>query len=166
MRNEPIIHDSDGHLLQGIAQEQCDLGLVNTYYPGRELAKDPTFPVGLFWANQQDRGTHVNISGGGVAKNSRNKENAIKLLEFLSSPEAQNLFADDNMEYSGERSRPAVGQARGMVGGRFQARPGECGHRGRASGGRRQDDGPGRVPVTRWRHASGTWRRGSSRRSS
>ena len=99
MRNDPIIHDSDGHLLQGIAEGQCDLGLVNTYYLGRKLAENPDYPVGLFWANQEDRGTHVNISGAGIVKNSRNVENGIQLLEFLSSPEAQNLFADDNMEY-------------------------------------------------------------------
>lgn len=99
MRNQPIIHDSDGHLLKGIAKGQCDLGLVNTYYLGRELVKDSNFPVGLFWANQDDRGAHVNISGAGVVKYAPNKANAIKLLEFLSSPAAQNLFADDNMEY-------------------------------------------------------------------
>ena len=57
--------------------------------------------VNLIFPNQQsnDRGAHVNISGGGVAKFSKNKENAIKLLEFLSSEAAQNLYGKINFEY-------------------------------------------------------------------
>ena len=52
-----------------------------------------------FWPNQNDRGVHVNISGAGVTKYGKNRANAIKLIEFLSSPEAQNVFADANYEY-------------------------------------------------------------------
>lgn len=99
MKNQPRIYPKDSSLLKGIAAGKCDVGIVNTYYLGRELAKKPGFPVGLFWANQSDRGVHVNISGAGVTRYARNKENAIKLIEFLSSEEAQNLFADNNMEY-------------------------------------------------------------------
>ena len=104
MNNKPIIHAKDSHLLKGIAEGQCDIGLVNTYYLGRELKKDAKFPVGLFWANQKDRGVHVNISGGGVTKYAKNKDNAVKLLEYLSSSEAQNLFADNNLEYPVNRN--------------------------------------------------------------
>ncbi|PCI27186.1 MAG: Fe(3+) ABC transporter substrate-binding protein [SAR324 cluster bacterium] len=99
MKNEPIIHPKDSGVLKAIAAGQCDVGIVNTYYLGRELKKNPNFPVALFWANQEGRGAHVNISGAGVTKHAKNKANAIKLLEFLSSEKAQNLFADENMEY-------------------------------------------------------------------
>lgn len=99
MSNNPTIYPKDSTLLKAIAAGKCDVGIANTYYLGRELNKDSEFPVGLFWANQQDRGVHVNISGGGVTRHAKNRENAIKLLEFLSSEEAQNLFADENMEY-------------------------------------------------------------------
>ena len=99
MENNPRIYPKDSSLLKAIAAGKCDVGIVNTYYLGRELAKNPDFPVSLHWANQNDRGVHVNISGAGVTKYAKNKENAIKLIEFLSSVEAQNLFADNNLEY-------------------------------------------------------------------
>ncbi len=99
MDNKPRILPKDSSLLKAIAAGKCDVGIVNTYYLGRELAKNTNFPVSLLWANQNDRGVHVNISGAGVTKYAKNRENAIKLIEFLSSEEAQNLFADNNMEY-------------------------------------------------------------------
>lgn len=99
MRNKPVILPKDSGVLKAIAAGQCDVGIVNTYYLGRMLKKNPNFPVGLFWANQQDRGVHVNISGAGVTRYGKNRQNAIRLLEFLASEEAQNLFADENMEY-------------------------------------------------------------------
>ena len=55
--------------------------------------------VGVFFPNQNDRGTHVNISGAGVLKNAPNKENAVKFLEYLVSPPAQKIFAEGNYEY-------------------------------------------------------------------
>ena len=97
--NQPIIEPKDSTLLKSIAAGKCDVGVVNTYYLGRILAKDANFPVGLFWANQNEQGVHINISGAGVAKYAKNKDNAIRLLEFLSSAKAQNLFADSNYEY-------------------------------------------------------------------
>jgi iron(III) transport system substrate-binding protein len=75
------------------------VGLANHYYLGRIVAKDPTFPVAVFWANQQTTGTHVNISGAGVTAHAKNRDNAVKLIEFLASPEAQQMFADANFEY-------------------------------------------------------------------
>jgi iron(III) transport system substrate-binding protein len=97
--NNPTLINGDTKILEAIAAGQCDLGLTNTYYLGRILAKDPAFPVAAFWANQQTTGTHVNISGAGITANARNRANAIKLLEFLTSPEAQQMFADSNFEY-------------------------------------------------------------------
>ena len=97
--NQPILINGDTKILEAIAAGQCDVGLTNTYYLARLLAKDPNFPVAPFWANQQTTGTHVNVSGGGVTTHAKNRANAIKLLEFLSSPEAQQMFADASLEF-------------------------------------------------------------------
>lgn len=105
MANKPRIFSSDTKLLEAIAAGQCDVGLVNTYYLARLKVKDPAFPVAVFWPNQKDRGVHVNISGAGVTRHAKHRGNAIKLLEFLSSPAAQNLYADVNYEYP---ANPAV----------------------------------------------------------
>jgi iron(III) transport system substrate-binding protein len=99
MANGPRIFSSDTKLLEAIAAGQCDVGLVNTYYLAQIKAKEPTFPVALFWPNQQDRGVHVNISGAGVTRHAKHRAEAIRLIEFLSMPEAQNLYADVNYEY-------------------------------------------------------------------
>jgi iron(III) transport system substrate-binding protein len=75
------------------------VGITNTYYLAQLVAKDGKFPVAVFWPNQGDRGVHINISGAGVTKHAKHRDNAIKLIEFLSSTEAQNLVADANYEY-------------------------------------------------------------------
>lgn len=105
MANEPRIFDSDTRLLEAIAAGQCDVGIANTYYLARLQGKEPMFPVAVYWPNQHDRGVHVNISGAGVTKYARHREAAIKLIEFLSSAEAQNLYADADYEYP---ANPAV----------------------------------------------------------
>ena len=97
--NQPILINSDTKILEAIAAGQCDVGIANTYYLGRILAKDAAFPVAPFWANQGTTGTHVNISGAGVTAHAKNRAGALRLLEFLSSPEAQQMFADANFEY-------------------------------------------------------------------
>ncbi|MDO8475605.1 MAG: extracellular solute-binding protein [Candidatus Rokubacteria bacterium] len=97
--NNPTLINGDTKILEAMAAGQCDVGLTNTYYLGRIVAKDPSFPVAPFWANQQTTGTHINISGAGVTAHSKNRAEAIKLIEFLTSPEAQQLFADSNFEY-------------------------------------------------------------------
>jgi iron(III) transport system substrate-binding protein len=97
--NQPRIFESDSKLLEAIAAGQCDVGITNTYYLAQLVAKDAKFPVAVFWPNQGDRGVHINISGAGVTKHAKHRDNAIKLIEFLSSPEAQNLVADANYEY-------------------------------------------------------------------
>jgi iron(III) transport system substrate-binding protein len=103
--NQARIFNSDTKLIQSIAAGQCDVGIANTYYLARLQAKDAAFPVAVFWPNQNDRGVHVNISGAGLTKYARNASDTIKLIEFLSSPEAQNLYADGNYEYP---ANPAV----------------------------------------------------------
>src|SRR4026209_2886555 len=97
--NEPILINGDTKILEAIAAGQCDVGVTNTYYLARIVAKDPAFVVAPFWANQQTTGTHVNISGAGVTAHAKNRANAIKLIEFLTSPEAHQMFADSNFEY-------------------------------------------------------------------
>jgi iron(III) transport system substrate-binding protein len=98
-QTQPIIISSDTKILEAIAAGQCDVGLANTYYLARLLAKDPGFPVAPFWANQQTTGTHVNVSGAGVTAHAKNRASAVKLIEFLASPEAQQMFADTAFEY-------------------------------------------------------------------
>ena len=97
--NEPILINGDTKILESIAAGQCDVGVTNTYYFARIVAKDPAFAVGPFWANQQTTGTHINISGAGVTAHAKNRANAIKLIEFLTTPEAQQMFADHALEY-------------------------------------------------------------------
>ena len=55
--------------------------------------------MGVVFPNQASWGTHLNIAGGAVAKHAKNKENAVKFLEYLASPEAQNYFANGNNEW-------------------------------------------------------------------
>lgn len=89
----------DTRMLEAIAAGQCDVGIANTYYFGRLLEKRPDLPLALFWADQQGRGVHINISGAGVTRHAKNEAGAVKLLEWLSSAKAQNLFADANLEF-------------------------------------------------------------------
>ena len=97
--NNPTLINGDTKILEAVAAGQCDVALTNTYYLGRILAKDSAFPVAAFWANQQTTGTHVNISGAGVTTHAKNRAEAIKLIEFLTGPEAQQMFADSNFEF-------------------------------------------------------------------
>lgn len=98
MANDPVMIDSDTRILETLAAGGGDVAIANHYYLGRLLAADPGFPVRVFWANQDDRGVHANVSGAGVTAYARNRENAIKLLEWLSGP-GQGLFAGGNFEY-------------------------------------------------------------------
>jgi iron(III) transport system substrate-binding protein len=107
-RNNPILVNSDTKLLEAVAAGQCDVAITNHYYLARILEKNPDFPVRPFWANQETTGTHVNVSGAGVTAHAKNRGNAIKLLEFLSSGEAQQLFADINIAAAGEFQAAAV----------------------------------------------------------
>ena len=97
LATEPFPDDTK--LLEAIHAGQCAVGIANTYYYGRLAEKTPGLNVQLFWPNQQADGVHVNIAGAGVTKHAKHKAAAVKLLEWLSSPAAQNLFADRNLEY-------------------------------------------------------------------
>lgn len=95
----------DTDQLKAVAAGVGDIAISNTYYLARLLASDKPEDravgerLAVFFPNQGDRGTHVNISGAGVLKSAPNKDNAVKLLEFLVSPEAQRYFADISFEY-------------------------------------------------------------------
>lgn len=92
---------NDTALLEAIDAGRCDVGIANTYYYGRLLNKKPAVAqnVKVFFANQKGKGTHVNVSGAGVVKHSKNPAEAQKFIEWLSSHEAQKLYADKNFEY-------------------------------------------------------------------
>jgi iron(III) transport system substrate-binding protein len=99
MANDPDILGSDVDVLNAIADGDCDVGLTNHYYLEREKDEDPDFPVEPVWADQDGRGTHVNLSGLGVVTGSDQADEAQDLIEFLVSPEQQQLFSDNNHEF-------------------------------------------------------------------
>lgn len=103
----------DSLVVNAIAAGQCDVGIVNTYYYGR-LAKDrPELPVAVFWPNQGEgeSGVHVNVTGAGLVRHSRQPELARRFIEWLLSEDAQRRFADIDFEFAvrpGIAPNPAV----------------------------------------------------------
>jgi iron(III) transport system substrate-binding protein len=103
MAREPKGGDTDQ--INALIAGEGDLAVSNTYYFARMLSgdddalKQKLASYKLFFPNQGTRGAHVNVSGAGVAKYAPNKDNAIKFLEFMISPEAQAIFAGANFEY-------------------------------------------------------------------
>ena len=93
------VFSNDTKLLEAIVAGQCDVGIVNTYYFGRLQQADSRIPVALFWPGQETGGVHVNVSGAGVTRHSGRADDALQLLEWLSSAEAQAMFAGLNLEY-------------------------------------------------------------------
>ncbi len=93
------VFPDDTKMLEAIAAGQCDIGIANTYYYGRLMAKSPALPVGIFWSNQVGSGVHINVSGAGITKHSKHAADAQKFLEWLSSDKAQNLYADLDLEF-------------------------------------------------------------------
>lgn len=104
---------NDRAQVKAIYEGACDISIINNYYFGKLKNSDKSThrewsgAVSLIFPNQSDRGAHVNISGGGVAKHSKNKEEAIRFLEFLTSPVAQNLYGTINFEYPVNPAVPA-----------------------------------------------------------
>lgn len=103
MARSPKGNDRDQ--VKAVVAGEGDVAIVNTYYIGKLLnSKNPEEVkagegVAIFFPNQKDRGTHINISGAGVAKYAPNKDNAVKFIEFLSGKKAQEVFATANYEY-------------------------------------------------------------------
>lgn len=90
--------NNDVLILESIADGLCDVGIANHYYLARTLEEDPGFPVDLLWANQDDRGVHVNVSGGGVTRYSSHPEDAQRFLEWLAT-DGQDVLVADNHEF-------------------------------------------------------------------
>ena len=98
---------SDRDQVKAIAAGQGDIAIVNSYYIGLLLASEKEEEqnagnsVSVFFPNQgeADRGSHINISAIGLTKSSPNKENAIKLIEYLTSEEAQEVYVNNSYEY-------------------------------------------------------------------
>lgn len=93
------VFSDDTALLEAINAGQCDVGIVNTYYFGRLHKENPDLKVKLFWPNQDDRGVHVNLSGAGITKYAPHADEARKLLEWMTTDEAQSIFAGVNQEF-------------------------------------------------------------------
>jgi len=95
----------DTDQIRAVASGECGIALTNTYYLARLLRSDKPEDkadmekVAVVFPNQSDFGTHVNVAGAGVAKYSKNKEAAVRFLEYLASDSAQAYFADGNNEW-------------------------------------------------------------------
>lgn len=110
----------DTDQLRGIASGECQIAMSNTYYYARILRKgdkqitpEQLENIGWVFPNQSSIGAHMNISGGGVAANAPNRENAVKFLEYLASDQAQQYFSAGNDEYpavSGVSLAPSVAE--------------------------------------------------------
>ena len=103
MARSPKGGDTDQ--IKAVASGECAVAVTNTYYLARLMRstnpaeKAITERVGVVFPNQSSWGTHINIAGGAVARYSKNSANAVKFLEYLVSPEAQNHFANGNNEW-------------------------------------------------------------------
>ena len=126
MAREPKGGDTDQ--IKAVASGECGIAVTNTYYLARLMRstnpadKAVTERVGVVFPNQQTWGTHVNVAGGAVARYSKNTANAVKFLEYLVSPEAQNHFANGNNEWPVVKGlkldNPAL---QAMTGGNFKS---------------------------------------------
>ncbi len=118
----------DTDQIKAVAAGECGMALTNTYYLARLMRstnpadKAVTEKIGVVFPNQSSWGTHVNIAGGAVAKNAKNVDNAVKFLEYLASPSAQNHFANGNNEWPAAKGvsfdNPAL---KAMTGGSFKS---------------------------------------------
>ena len=101
---EPQGGDTDQ--LRGLVSGECDISISNTYYFARSIRRDvdglpadARANIGWVFPSQNAEGAHMNLSGGGVAVNAPNRENAIAFLEYLASDQAQQYFSAGNDEY-------------------------------------------------------------------
>ena len=105
---------NDRAQVKAIYEGLCDIALINSYYYGKLTSSDIeeqrawAASMTMIFPNQDDRGTHINISGGGIAKYSKNKETAMAFLEFLTREAAQVLYGTVNYEFP---VNPAVAPA-------------------------------------------------------
>ena len=118
----------DTDQIKGVASGECGVAVTNTYYlarlmrSGNPADKAVTDKIGVVFPNQSSWGTHVNIAGGGVARHAKNVDHAVRFLEYLASPTAQNHFANGNNEWPVAKGvnldNPAL---KAMTGGQFKS---------------------------------------------
>ena len=118
----------DTDQIKAVASGECGIAVTNTYYLARLMRstnpadKAVAERVGVVFPNQQSWGTHVNVAGGAVARYSKNPTNAVKFLEYLVSPEAQNHFANGNNEWPVVKGMKLDNPAlKAMTGGNFKS---------------------------------------------
>lgn len=126
MARSPKGGDSDQ--IKGVASGECGVAVTNTYYLARMMRstnadeRAAAERVGVVFPNQSSWGTHVNVAGGAVARYSKNPGSAMKFLEYLASPAAQNHFANGNNEWPTAKGvsidNPAL---KAMTGGSFKS---------------------------------------------
>src|ERR687895_835537 len=105
MANDAQILGSDVDVLEAIGAGRCDVGLTNHYYLGRILEDDPDFPVAPSWPDQDGRGAHTNLSGVGLVAGAEHRAAAIRLMEFLTAPQAQEAIVE-NSEFAANPDVP------------------------------------------------------------
>ena len=126
MARNPKGGDTDQ--IKGVASGECGVAVTNSYYLARLMrsskAEDRAVAekVGVVFPNQSSWGTHMNVAGGAVARHAKNTDNAVKFLEYLASPAAQNHFANGNNEWPAAKGvsfdNPAL---KAMTGGSFKS---------------------------------------------
>ena len=95
----------DRDQIKAVANGICDIAIANTYYlagmlnSNDEAQQTAASKVKVFWPNQDGRGTHINVSGAGVLKAAKNRDNAVKLIEFMATAKSQSWYAQTNNEY-------------------------------------------------------------------
>lgn len=95
----------DRDQIKKVARNECDIAIANSYYYGmlsvsnKQIDRDAYHNVGIFFPQTDKLGTHVNISGAALTSSAKNKINAIKFIEFLTTPSAQEIYANSNYEY-------------------------------------------------------------------
>jgi iron(III) transport system substrate-binding protein len=115
----------DRDQIKAAAAGQCDIAIANTYYVGAMLTgSDPADRtaadrLAVFWPDQQGRGVHVNVSGVGLTAAAKHQGEAVRLMEFLVSDEAQRWYAESNFEYPVKAGVPWNTTLEGF--GRFKA---------------------------------------------
>jgi len=104
---------NDRAQVKSIQQGECDVALGNSYYFGKMITNDKkpeqkkwAGAVNIVFPNQNDRGTHVNVSAGAITKSAKHYQGAVKFLEFLSSDKAQAIYAAANFEYPLKKGVP------------------------------------------------------------
>ena len=112
----------DTDQILAVAAGECGVAISNSYYYVRLLASEKPEDrkaianIGVVWPNQKSFGTHMNVSGAGVVKYAKNREAAVKYLEYLSSDQAQGYFAEGNNEWPVVKGAPLNNKALASLG--------------------------------------------------